>query len=200
MCQSEGKILCWVIHSLFIGIVNDLITQKQRSTIYILHNITISEHSFILKRLETLKTTSQRNFYTLCPFLTGLWLSLTWWFWRRILIWLWNDCNWSLYFCGTWPGIPEISAILFFSVDNFVFLVQNAQFGRFLILSILFPHLTLLSVSKDTSWSLKVLRCSLSVSHREFVIFIFCLDQVLQKEKAHAALLRSRIGSQLVVV
>ena len=86
--------------------------------------------------------------------------NLTWWFWRRILIWLWNDCNWSLYCCGTWPGIPEISAILFFSVDNLVFLIQHAQFGRFWILNILFPHLTLLSVSKDKSWSLKVLRCS----------------------------------------
>ena len=64
----------------------------------------------------------------------------------------------------------------------------------------LFPHSRYCPSPKEcpdhTKFSARNSAHSPSVSHREFVIFIFCLDKLLQNEKGHAAFLRSLIGSQ----
>ena len=64
----------------------------------------------------------------------------------------------------------------------------------------LFPHLRYCPSPKEcpdhSKFSARNSAHSPSVSHREFVIFIFCLDKLLQNDKGHAAFLRSLIGSQ----
>ena len=144
-------------------------------------------------------TTPRARECKICLRLIWLWLKLTWWFWRRILIWLWNDCNWSLYSCGTWLGIPEISAILFSSVDNFVFLFQNAQLCKFWSLGILFPHLRYCPSPKECPDHSKFsARNSAHSPLRQppWGCNIYFLSELLQRNKSYAAFLRSLIGSQ----
>ena len=85
----------WRINSLLsqsLFPVTVLITLHTSTEHYYLHDITLL---FVFDETDkTLQAREHRLDFVYDWFC--LWLNLTWWFWRRILIWLWNDCNWSL--------------------------------------------------------------------------------------------------------
>ena len=86
---------------IFISVwrINSLLSQSlfPVTVLITLHTQTEHYYLFVFDKIDKthMKTLLQAREYYLDLSMIK-WLNLTWWFWRRILIWLWNDCNWSL--------------------------------------------------------------------------------------------------------